>query len=167
MKRVMIGAIVLSVIGMAFSAGLFDAFYVGGGIGVLTLYSTPTAHSMLGIRAPYVNAELGNTFRLGTKVYFTTSKVMPTMYAGFSFPVFQPNNYFSLTVKPYFGVLAEKVFGDNNINFGGLAGVSLNVARRFRGGAFNKLEGFVDIAYTYVQDSQSEIVTSFGFQFGM
>ncbi len=167
MKRVMMGAIVLSVIGMAFSAGLFNSFYFGGGIGVLTLYSTPTTHSMLGIRAPYVNVELGNAFRVGAKVYFTTSKVEPSIYTGFSFPVFKPNNYFALTAKPYAGVLAEKVFGDNNIHFGGLAGLTLSVTRRFRGGAFNKLEGFVDIAYTYVQDSQSEIVTSFGFQFGM
>jgi hypothetical protein len=167
MKKVAIGAILLSLVSIAFSAGMFNSFFVGGGIGVLTLYSTPASHQILGIRAPYINVELGKGFRLGTRVYFSTAKVMPTIYAGFSLPVFKPNNYFALTAKPYAGALVEKVFGDNNLHFGGLAGITLSVSRRFRGGAFNKLEGFFDFIYTYVQGSNSQVVTSLGFQFGM
>ncbi len=151
----------------AFSAGLFNSFYFGGGIGVLTLYSTPTAHSHLGIRAPYVDVELGNSFRLGTRVYFTTARIMPALYAGFSFDVFRPNNYFALTAKPYAGVLAEKYFGNDAIHYGGLVGITFSTTRRFRMAAFNKMEGFVDVAYTYVQDGDSEIITNLGFQFGM
>ena len=167
MRKVAIGAILLSLVSVAFSMGMFNSFFFGGGIGALTLYSTPTAHPILGIRAPYVNVELGNAFRLGTRVYFSTAEVMPTMYAGFSLPVFKPNRYFALTAKPYAGALVKKVFGDNNLHFGGLAGVTLSVSRRFRGGAFNKLEGFFDFVYTYVQGLNSQIVASLGFQFGM
>ena len=166
MKKLIWGIVALSLIGTAFSAGMFNAFYFGGGIGFMTLYSTPTPVEHLRIRAPYINVELGNYFRIGSRVYFTTARVMPTMYAGFSVDIFKPNNYFALTAKPYAGVLVEKYFGDPKIYYGGLCGITFSTTRRFMG-AFNKMESFLDIAYTYVQNENQEAVVSIGFQLGM
>ena len=165
-KNIVFGLIVVSIVSIGFSAGMFNAVYFGGGIGIMTLYSTPVAIPHLRIRAPYVNFELGDSFRIGSRVYFTTERVMPTLYTGIKINLFKPNNYFAITAKPYAGVLVEKYFGDNNLYYGGLAGITFSVARHFMG-SFNKMEGFMDIVYTYVQSKDQEIVVSLGFQLGM
>ncbi len=167
MKRnIIFGLIVVSIVSMGFSAGMFNALYFGGGIGVMTLYSTPTAISHLRIRAPYASFELGDSFKIGSRVYFTTVRVMPTVYTGIKVNLFKPNNYFSISTKPYAGVLVEKYFGKNDLYYGGLAGVTFSVTRHFMGFS-KKMESFLDIVYTYVQSKNQEMVVSLGFQLGM